>query len=403
MAAGTKVEEECVERSIAELAAVYASELVAYRKGAPFDLIGASFGSTLAHQLGLAAQRLGGNPRRLVLIEPPPPGPFPRGMRYLGQGRKVTLHDAAEACLLIRATAEAAARQPEGSREHHGGGTARAVGEAAPAADRSTQELLDELRQLPDAALGFFVASAFPTMGRSLASAVKTTSRTLHVVRHLQQLIFNEWMERTEPLPRFTGPDGSAAIFVVKSSRRKEWLKKLFGSVSEELMQVIEPPPAGGGGAEGEGAPESPAAAAISAALKSRNPVRRAAARSLAGYARDEFDVVCEVKSDRTKLLGPAALELEVAGNHTHVAAMCVSYRSAEFRAGVESFLAPHAPRAPPARANAMAQCVAPLRGVAERVDALGVPAWIPELVFGDLNALRSGVKRQGINMEDFV
>ena len=85
------------------------------------------------------------------------------------------------------------------------------------------------------------------------------------------------------------------------------------------------------------------------------------------------------------------------------MAAMCVSYRSAEFRAGVESFLAPHAPRAPPARANAMAQCVAPLRGVAERVDALGVPAWIPELVFGDLNALRSGVKRQGINMEDFV
>ena len=60
-------------------------------------------------------------------------------------------------------------------------------------------------------------------------------------MRHLQQLIFNEWMERTEPLPRFTGPDGSAAIFVVKSSRRKEWLKKLFGSVSEELMQVSRP------------------------------------------------------------------------------------------------------------------------------------------------------------------
>ena len=89
-----------------------------------------------------------------------------------------------------------------------------------------------ELRDLPDAALGYFITKAFPTMGRSEEEAVRTTSRTLHVVRHMQTLVFHEWMERKDPLPRFTGPDGSAAIFVVKATRRKEWLQKLFGSVS---------------------------------------------------------------------------------------------------------------------------------------------------------------------------
>ena len=162
--------------------------------------VGASFGSTLAHQIGLAAQRLGGNPRRLVLIEPPPPGPFPRGMRYLGQGRKVTLHDAAEACLLIRATAEAAAQRPERGAD--------AEADQPPPTNKTTEELLAELRDLPDAALGYFITKAFPTMGRSEEEAVRTTSRTLHVVRHMQTLVFHEWMERKDPLPRFTGPDG---------------------------------------------------------------------------------------------------------------------------------------------------------------------------------------------------
>ena len=408
MAAGTKVEEECVERSIAELAAVYASELVAYRKGAPFDLIGASFGSTLAHQIGLAAQRLGGNPRRLVLIEPPPPGPFPRGMRYLGQGRKVTLHDAAEACLLIRATAEAAAQRPERGAD--------AEADQPPPTNKTTEELLAELRDLPDAALGYFITKAFPTMGRSEEEAVRTTSRTLHVVRHMQTLVFHEWMERKDPLPRFTGPDGSAAIFVVKATRRKEWLQKLFGSVSGDLLDAVEPAAAGegGGGTDDEGGgaaaaaagEPNAAAAAVTSALRSWNPVKRAAAAAMTAQAKAEFDEVCEVRRDRTTLLGPSALEIYVPGNHTHVSAMsmCVSYRDANFRANVERFLAPDAPTPPPLRPTGAAQCVAPLQNMAERVDAqVDVPRWLPELVFGDLDELRSAVKRPGVNMEDFV
>mmetsp|Transcript_19357 Transcript_19357/g.62382 ORF Transcript_19357/g.62382 Transcript_19357/m.62382 type:complete len:90 (-) Transcript_19357:300-569(-) len=58
----------------------------------------------------------------------------------------------------------------------------------------------------------------------------------------------------------------------------------------------------------------------------------------------------------------------------------------------------------PPLRPTGAAQCVAPLQNMAERVDAqVDVPRWLPELVFGDLDELRSAVKRPGVNMEDFV
>ena len=43
--------------SIQQLSEAYAAELVAYLADSPFDLIGASFGATLTHQIGLAAQR----------------------------------------------------------------------------------------------------------------------------------------------------------------------------------------------------------------------------------------------------------------------------------------------------------------------------------------------------------
>jgi len=120
--------------------------------------------------------------------------------------------------------------------------------------------------------------------------------------------------------------------------------------------------------------------------------------------AKAEFDEVCEVRRDRTTLLGPSALEIYVPGNHTHVSAVCVSYRDANFRANVERFLAPDAPTPPPLRPTGAAQCVAPLQNMAERVDAqVDVPRWLPELVFGDLDELRSAVKRPGVNMEDFV
>ena len=63
-----------------------------------------------------------------------------------------------------------------------------------------------------------------------------------------------------------------------------------------------------------------------------------------------------------------------------------------------------YAPTPPPLRPTGAAQCVAPLQNMAERVDAqVDVPRWLPELVFGDLDELRSAVKRPGVNMEDFV
>jgi len=344
---------------------------------------------------------MGGNPRRLVLIEPPPPGPFPRGMRFLGQGRKVTLHDAAEACLLIRATAEAAAQRPTRGTD------STSDDEGPKYHNKSTEELLRELRELPDAALGYFVGKAFQTGGREDAEVVRHTSRMLHVVRHMQQLIVREWMERKEILLPFTSTDGAPAIFVVKASRRKEWLQKLFGSVSDDLIDIIRP--SGEAGVRAETKEDGPAAAAIKRALRSLNPLKRAAASSFIAIAKAEFEEVTEVTYDRTKLLGPAALELVVPGNHTHVSAICVSYRSADFRDQVEGFLAPDATIEPylvpgGARWN---RCAAPLRGqmrqAAGAIDAIDVPRWMPELVFGDLDALRHEVKRPGVNMEDFV
>jgi hypothetical protein len=321
-------------------------------------------------------------------------------MRFLGQGRTVTLHDAAEACLLIRATAEAAARQPERGTD------AASDNASKPNPNQSTQELLNELRELPDAALGYFVGRAFQTGGREDAEVVRHTSRMLHVVRHMQQLIVHEWMERKEPMLPFTAAGGAPAIFVVKASRRKEWLQKLFGSVSDDLIDLIRPPEARSAGSSTE---IGPAARAIRRALRSYNPVRRAAAASLVAVAKAEFEEVTEATRDRTKLLGPAALELVVPGNHTHVSAVCVSYRSAEFRTSVEAYLALDALHAhiPAPTGFRWSRCVvpfqAPMLQMAGAIDSIDVPRWMPELIFGDLEALRKEAKRPGVNMEDFV
>lgn len=48
------------------------------REEEPFDLIGASFGASNAHHVAIAAQQIGANPERLILIDPNPAPPYVR-------------------------------------------------------------------------------------------------------------------------------------------------------------------------------------------------------------------------------------------------------------------------------------------------------------------------------------
>ena len=51
----------------------YGLALVAAFQSGPFDLMGASFGAIAASHVSCASKAAGGRPRRLVLIDPPPP------------------------------------------------------------------------------------------------------------------------------------------------------------------------------------------------------------------------------------------------------------------------------------------------------------------------------------------
>ena len=392
------------EETLQDLARGYAAELVAVLGQQSFDLVGASLGATLAQLVAVEARAAGGRPRRLVAIEPPPPGPFPRTMRYLGREAAATLHDAAEACLLLRAAAESEAQHGVPSTSREGA--------------KPTNELLRELRCVPESALAFFIASAFPAIGRSKEEAVMHAGRTLHVVHHMQRLILHEWFRRREPPTLFVGEHDEAAILLVKASRRTEWLQQLFGAAMGDAMMVLIHPeraaersddgnalldamPSGALAAAGSGSSE--AADTIREALASRNPLQRAAARAAVARGRAEFDEVSEVRCDRTRLLGPVALEVVVPGNHTHTATVCTSYRAPEFCAAVEVFLAPKAqsPRAsqPLSALGTWGRCIAalgpptrrstPPRPPGSLLDSVDIPPWLAALVFGDVGRLR--------------
>jgi thioesterase domain-containing protein len=57
------------------MVAKYAAALVAVFPVNPFALIGASFGAVLASHVWHAAKAAGGNPHRLILVDPPPAVP----------------------------------------------------------------------------------------------------------------------------------------------------------------------------------------------------------------------------------------------------------------------------------------------------------------------------------------
>jgi len=193
----------------------YADALIRSLGAAPFDLIGTSFGATLAHHVAHRARASGGTPRRLVLVDPIAPfppnyHPKPFGLR---DAAKVLLHTA----------------------------SADAITDDTPDADAAWPELAS----LPESMLGVYVAEQ--TAGRraplgpeGLLAEAASISRRLHVIRQNNVFLQDTWAREVRPFAPAgpaAGASGSPANLLILSSERAAFFAEVFPALPDDRVE----------------------------------------------------------------------------------------------------------------------------------------------------------------------
>jgi thioesterase domain-containing protein len=175
----------------------YATALVASFATSPFDLIGASFGALLASHVAHTTKAVGGYPRRVILIDPPPAVP-----KELPVPQMLTsLRTAAMGVLLIHLRIERGA---------------------------SVWEQFPQLQALPEDALADFVTAQYLPEGASqvdLSMAADRFRRLLYVYRQCRHA-FHTLACNIEAIGPH--PDGSPAILMALSSERWPTFREMF-------------------------------------------------------------------------------------------------------------------------------------------------------------------------------
>jgi len=208
----------------------YAAALGAEFQSAPFDLIGASYGSLVAHHLSHAARRIGCQPRKLVLIDPFPASPLiretARNSTLLSQ-QNDDPRSAAHFILKLRLHAQF------GSEE----------GEAKLAI------VMQELAAVPSDAVHLFLAAqSMPnaTAQELLIQALREHRRLLTVASIAPTII-----DLVESIPPFVSSTGKPSILMVLSSERMAFYKDVYGEAGledqlDDYGAAVEPIPVEG-------------------------------------------------------------------------------------------------------------------------------------------------------------
>ena len=181
----------------------YAAALVAVFAKGPFDLMGASFGAVLAMHVWHAAKVVGGSPRRLVLIDPPPAVPSELPVPKM----LTSLRTAAMGVLLLHLKVEMGA---------------------------SVWEQFPQLRTLPEHALAYFVAAQCLPEGASrddLAVGAVRLRRLMLVYQQCRHAFhtFSASIKAVAPQS-----DGSPAVLMALSTGRWLTFREMFPGIKED-------------------------------------------------------------------------------------------------------------------------------------------------------------------------
>lgn len=185
----------------------YAAALVTELKGEAFALVGASYGSMVAHNLAHVAQAFGSQPSRLILLDPWPQ--WPASNLSLG------VHDyrsAAKVLMVMRAAA---------------------LGGVDPEDAEFQAKIEDELAPVPSDALGLFLAAKLlPTNASAeemLAGAHRMTRKILAVMDSGEQAA--ALLAGVRP---FYSPSGEPVVMMVLASGRRKFYEAIFGVMGLE-------------------------------------------------------------------------------------------------------------------------------------------------------------------------
>lgn len=186
-----------------DMLGAYGRALVERLAEQPFDLIGASFGATLALQVAHQARACGGRPRRLVLIDPIAPL---QGLSV----KEFSLRDAAK--VLLHTT------HPD---------------------VRDADATWCDLKTLPESMLGMYVAQQVARQQpdanfEDLLASSTEVSRRMYVIRqnnvHLQQV----WGQQIEPFVSDTEEPG---VLLVMSTDRWSFFSEAFPGLESDRVE----------------------------------------------------------------------------------------------------------------------------------------------------------------------
>jgi len=316
--------------SIHSLSVVYAQELVDHFSGAPFDLIGASLGAILAHRVALLVKKWGGNPRRLVLIDPPEIGVLPGFLRLVAKHAKISFHMAAESLVIGPHIQLGGARDTESLA--------------------ALQQVLDEVRSAPEHALPFILARAGLSEHTTLAQtqqAVCGAAIRIKVHQQLIQLVWDEWSGRAPPASQpfsFTSARGGPAIFMVTASERGAFFSFLMTqgmrSVDDDVLDRM---------TRGNASLIRKQFSKYENAHDFRKMLDKGDSLqmiqddfgSAIGYQALEAMSSMVLAQNNLDRFGPRAMELELLGQHFDVVMTCIARRDENFRFMSDKFLAP--------------------------------------------------------------
>jgi thioesterase domain-containing protein len=214
-------DEESTPLSAAAMLEEYVAAILSTLGDAPFDLIGASYGSLVAQHLAHAARAAGAHPRRLVLIDPFPF--WPRIRETAPMSALLSANDggqdarsAAHFILKLRLQSQLGAER----------------------GDARLAELIDELANVPNDAVGLFLAAqALPadaSREELLVQALRERRRVLAVSSVGPTIV-----DLVESLTPFRAPSGEPAVLMVLASERKAFFDEVYGTT--ELSDAFVP------------------------------------------------------------------------------------------------------------------------------------------------------------------
>lgn len=196
----------------------YAAELIALIGDDPFDMVGASMGASLAHACAVACRRLGGAPRRLVLIDPPLPESLDGLMLRMSSSFRISFRQAAEFLLLTSLDPKSGDRT--GDEENDGEADAEGAAIRLYLKSRTTPE---ELLPYLLAKVGTSGIGQIQAGSADVEAALVRATQRIKSLQHCLNLFLGTWTSRREFNEKFTSPSEAPCIFLVQASVRDEF------------------------------------------------------------------------------------------------------------------------------------------------------------------------------------